>query len=54
MLESGMPFLSSRDLEEGTVVKKVVKRSDVEKTVMKRSGQDPYELVDDVVKGKLN
>ena len=53
MLESGMPFLSTRDLKEGTVVKKVAKRSDAEMTLMKRGGGDPYELVDDVVKSKM-
>ena len=53
MLESGMPFLSTRELEEGTVVKKVIKRSNAEMTLMKRGGQDPYELVDDVVRARL-
>ena len=53
MLESGMPFLSTRELAEGTVVKKVIKRSDAEMTLMKRGGRDPYELVDDVVKSRL-
>ncbi len=53
LLESGMPILSSRNLKEGTVVKKVVKRSDAEMTLTKRSGRDPYELVDDIVKGRL-
>jgi len=48
-----MSFLSTRELKEGTVVKKVTKRSDAEMTLMKRGGRDPYELVDDVVRVRL-
>ena len=48
-----MPFLSTRDLEEGAVVKKVVKRSGAEMSLMRRGGRDPFELVDDKVKARL-
>ena len=48
-----MPFLSTRDLKEGTVVKKIAKRSDAETTILRRGERDLYELVNDVVKGRL-
>lgn len=48
-LESGMPFLSTRDLAPGTKVKRVVKRSEAEMTLMRRGGGNPFDLVDDAV-----
>ncbi|MCJ1266761.1 hypothetical protein MMC22_006646 [Lobaria immixta] len=48
-LESGMPFLSTRDLLPGSKVKRVVKRSEAEMTLIKRGGGNPFDLVDDVV-----
>ena len=50
MLESGMPFLSTRELTEETVVKRAVKRSEAEMTLRARGAGDPWELVDDKVK----
>ena len=52
-LQGGMPFLSTRELEVGTVVKKVVKRSEGEMGLMRRAGSDPFDLVDDVVAGRM-
>ena len=52
-LQGGMPFLSTRELEVGTVVKKVVKRSEGEMGLMRRAGSDPFDLVNDVVVGKI-
>ena len=51
-LQGGMPFLTTRELEVGTVVKKVVKRSEGEMGLMRRAGSDPFDLVDDVVAGR--
>lgn len=48
-----MPFLSTRDLEVGTVVKKVVKRSEGKMGLIMRAGSDPFGLVDDVVAGRM-
>ena len=54
MLESGMPYLSSRDnLEGGSKVKRVVKRSQAEMTLMRRAGGNPYDLVEDTVTGRI-
>ncbi len=52
-LQGGMPFLSTRELEVGTVVKKVVERSEGEMGLMRRAGSDPFDLVDDVVAGRM-
>lgn len=52
-LQGGMPFLSTRELEVGTVVKKVVKRSEGEMGLMRRAGSDPFDLVDDVVAERM-
>ena len=52
-LASGMPILSSRELVEGSKVKRVVKRSQAEMTLMRRSGGNPYDLVDDTVAGPI-
>ena len=53
MLESGMPILSMRDLEVGSPVKRVVKRSVAEMTLMRRAGGNPFDLVDDAVKHQI-
>ena len=53
MLESGMPFLSSRDLDADSIVKRVQKRSQAEMTLRKRGAGDPYELVEDKVKCRM-
>ena len=41
MLESGMPFLSTRELTEDTVVKRAVRRSEAEMTLRARGTGDP-------------
>ena len=48
-LESGMTFVSTRDLAEGSKVKRVVKRSEAEMGLMRRVGGNPFDLVDDTV-----
>lgn len=53
MLESGMPLLSTRDLNKGALVKRVTKRSEAEMTIRKRGAGDPFELVDDTVKHRI-
>lgn len=53
MLESGVPFLSTRELGEGSKVRRVVKRSEAEMTLMRRGGGNPFDLVDDTVKGRV-
>lgn len=53
MLESGMPFLSTREITEDTVVKRAVKRSEAEMTLRARGAGDPYELVDDKIKHRI-
>ena len=50
MLESGMPFLSTRELTEDTVIKRAVKRSEAEMTLRARGAGDSWELIDDKVK----
>ena len=52
-LQGGMPFLSTRELKVGTVVKKVVRRSEGEMGLMRRAGSDPFDLVDDVVAERM-
>ena len=47
MLESGMPFRSTWELTEDTVVKEVVERSEAEMTLRARDAGDPWELVND-------
>ena len=53
MLESGMPILSTRDLNVGSLVKRMQKLSQAEMTLRKRGAGDPYELVDDRVKYRM-
>lgn len=49
ILESGMPILSPRELQPGTQVRRVVKRSTAEMTLRGRGAGDPFELVGDAV-----
>ena len=53
MLESGMSFLSTRELTEESIVKRVVKRSEAEMTLRARGAGDPWELVDDKVRHRI-
>ena len=50
MLESGMPFLSTRELAKDTVVKRAVRRSEAEMTRRARGAGEFWELVGDKVK----
>lgn len=49
MLESGMPIVSPRELQPGTQVHRVLKRSEAEMTLRARGAGDPFELVGDAV-----
>lgn len=53
MLESGMSFLSTRELTEESIVKRVVKRSEAEMTLRARGAGDPWELIDDKVRHRI-
>lgn len=54
MLESGMPILSPRELQPGTHVRRVVKRSTAEMTLRGRGAGDPFELVGDSVSHSID
>lgn len=54
MLESGMPILSPKELQPGQEVRRVLKRSQAEMTLRGRGAGDPWELVGDTVKHRVD
>ena len=52
-LQSGMSFLSTRELKVETVVKKIVRRSEGEIRLMRRVDSDPFNLINNVMTERI-